>query len=71
MKNPGETKISHTTLKSTWKDVTDATSDDGGRDWHIKYYICTNCGCGVGSYNITALRYCEWCGARMVKNETD
>lgn len=59
-------KMSKTTLKSHWVDITDATSDDGGRDWHIRDYMCDNCGECIRCYRYTP-NYCSYCGARMAK----
>lgn len=61
------TKISHTTLKAHWIDVSDATTDNGGYDWHIRDFQCDNCGNSIRAYH--GPRYCNECGARMVKNE--
>jgi hypothetical protein len=62
-------KISHTTLKAHWVDVTDATTDNGGRDWHLREYSCDNCGFYARAYGTNALFFCHGCGARMVKAE--
>lgn len=58
-------KISKTTLKAHWIDISDATTDDGGRDWHIRDRMCDNCGDCIRSYRVP--NYCSHCGARMVK----
>jgi hypothetical protein len=58
-------KVSKTTLKAHWIDITDVTSDDGGRDWHIRDLKCSNCGNWIRSYRKP--QYCCDCGARMVK----
>lgn len=60
-------KISHTTLKAHWVDVTDATTDNCGRDWHLREYSCDNCGAFTRGYSTADLSYCHGCGARMVK----
>ena len=62
-------KMSETTLRATWIDISDATTDNGGLDWHIIDLKCSNCGGTVRAYHTPW--YCEWCGARMVKNETN
>lgn len=62
-------KKSKTKLISFWKDVSDATTDNGGYDWNIKEFQCDNCGNFIKAYH--GPRYCNECGARMVKNETD
>ena len=59
-------KVSETTLRATWIDISDATTDDGGRDWHIRDFQCDNCGNLIRAYH--GPRYCNECGARMVKN---
>ena len=61
-------KMSKTTLKSHWVDITDATSDDGGRDWHFRDYMCNNC-CFTIIRCYKQPNYCSHCGARMVKTE--
>ena len=62
-------KKSKTKLTAHWIDVSDATTDNGGYDWHIRDLQCNNCGNLVRAYH--GPRYCNECGARMVKNETD
>lgn len=59
-------KVSRTTLKATWIDISDATTDDGGRDWHIRDKKCNNCGHVIRCYHDPI--YCDVCGARMVKS---
>ena len=58
-------KISHTTLRAHWIDISDATTDNGGWDWHIRNFKCDNCENLIVAYH--GPRYCENCGARMVK----
>ncbi len=60
-------RMSRTTLKAHWIDITDATSDDGGRDWHIRDTKCSNCGHTIRCYRLPF--YCSYCGARMVRND--
>ena len=60
-------KYSHTTLKAHWIDVSDTTTDNGGWDWHIRDYMCDNCGNLIRAYHGPS--YCNGCGARMVKND--
>lgn len=62
-------RISRTRLKAHWIDTSDATTDDGGRDWHIREYKCDNCGSYARTYNVNTLNFCHGCGARMVKAE--
>lgn len=59
-------RVSRTTLKATWIDISDATTDDGGRDWHIRDKRCSNCGHLIRCYYDP--HYCDVCGARMVEN---
>ncbi len=65
MKKNKPYRMSRTTLKATWIDISDATTDDGGRDWHIRDYACSNCKNWIKAYNYGP-RYCDNCGARMV-----
>lgn len=58
-------KVSRTTLKAHWIDVSDTTTDNGGWDWHIRDFMCDNCGNLIRAYH--GPRYCNDCGARMVK----
>ena len=58
-------RMSETTLRAHWVDISDATTDDGGRDWHIRDRKCSNCGNVVRCYRHP--HYCDVCGARMVK----
>lgn len=58
-------KVSKTTLKAHWIDISDATTDNGGYDWHIRDLQCSNCGNWIRAYH--GPRYCGDCGARMVK----
>lgn len=57
-------RMSKTTLRAHWIDISDATTDDGGKDWHIRYLKCSNC---KDMYRILYnFAYCPNCGARMV-----
>ena len=58
-------KKSKTKLTAHWIDVSDATTDNGGYDWHIRDFQCDNCGNLIRAYH--GPRYCNECGARMVK----
>ena len=58
-------KISETTLKAHWVDISDVTTDNGGYDWHIRALQCSNCGNMISCYYKPF--YCGVCGARMVK----
>ncbi len=62
-------RISRTTLNAHWIDISDATTDNGGYDWHIRDLQCDNCGNSIRAYHDP--KYCNECGARMVKYETD
>jgi len=58
-------KVSKTRLKAKWIDISDATTDDGGRDWHLRDLQCSNCKVIYHirfSYGFT---YCPDCGAKM------
>ena len=57
--------MSRTRLRAHWIDVSDATTDNGGYDWHIRDYKCDNCGIVLRMYDTT--NFCSHCGARMVK----
>ena len=67
MKKNKPYRMSRTTLKATWIDISDATTDDGGRDWHIRDKKCSNCGHVIRCYYNPI--YCDLCGARMVRND--
>ena len=58
-------KVSETKLKAKWIDISDATTDNGGYDWHIRDKKCSNCGNMIRCYRKP--NYCDVCGARMVK----
>ena len=60
-------KFSRTRLTAHWIDISDATTDNGGYDWHIRDIQCDNCCSVLRTYHEPA--YCSGCGARMVKNE--
>ena len=60
-------RISRTKLRAHWIDVSDATTDNGGYDWHIRDLQCDNCENLIRAYH--GPRYCNECGARMVQNE--
>lgn len=62
-----EIRISKTKLRAHWIDVSDATTDNGGWDWHIRDFQCDNCGNLIRAYH--GPRYCNECGARMVKGD--
>ena len=64
-KKPGIPKCSRTTLKAHWIDISDTTTDNGGYDWHVRDLKCDNCGNWIKAYH--GPRYCNECGARMVK----
>ena len=57
-------KKSKTKLTAHWIDISDATTDNGGYDWHIRDLQCDNCGNLIRAYH--GPRYCNECGARMV-----
>lgn len=57
-------KVSRTTLKAHWVDISDATTDNGG-NWHLRTLRCSNCSVIYTMYYKFA--YCPDCGARMVK----
>ena len=59
-------RTSKTKLTAHWIDISDATTDNGGYDWHIRDLQCDNCGNLIRAYH--GPRYCDECGARMVKN---
>jgi hypothetical protein len=58
-------KISKTKLKAHWVDISDATTDNGGYDWHIRDLQCYNCGNRIRAYH--GPNFCENCGAKMQK----
>lgn len=62
-------RMSRTTLKAHWIDVSDATTDNGGYDWHIRDFQCDNCGNLIRAYR--GPRFCNECGVRMVRNENN
>ena len=65
MKQVKGLKISRTTLRAHWIDISDATTDNGGYDWHIRDLQCDNCKNIIRAYH--GPRYCNECGARMVR----
>jgi len=60
-------KVSRTTLRAHWIDISDATTDNGGYDWHIRDLKCSNCGNWIKAYH--GPTYCNDCGARMIKEK--
>ena len=65
IKKIGLYKVSKTTLKAIWIDISDATTDNGGYDWHIRDLACSNCKNWIKAYH--GPKYCDNCGARMIK----